>query len=227
MESDSVTRICLVGATGLIGKSVIREAVGRDNYRIIGVARREVPLPRGARMEMLLCEPAGWSDAIAAANAKVLVCALGTTMRKAGSREEFRAVDHDLAIASARAARDAGIRHAVFVSSVGADPGQRNFYLRTKGETEAALAKLGFRRLDIIRPGLLVGSRDEARPLERLGMLVSPFMNLFLHGGMRRFRAIEGGTVARAILALTREKAGGRFVHDYDAMHRAIRRAGD
>ena len=126
---SKVTRIALVGATGLIGQSLIRYGVGRgEEFRVIGIARREMPLPPGARMEMLLADPANWADAIAAANADVLVCALGTTWKKAGKDEAaFRAVDQDLVLACAKAAKELGLRQMITVSSVGADPMSKNF----------------------------------------------------------------------------------------------------
>ena len=221
-------RICLVGATGLTGRTLIERAVNRSDLRIVGVARREMKLPKGARMEMLLAEPSGWPDAIAAANAQVMVIALGTTQAKVGGDEAaFRAVDHDLVLASARAAKAAGIGHVIVVSSVGADPASRNFYLRTKGETEAALGKLGLRRLDVVRPGLLRGPREESRPLERAGMIAAPLLDLFLHGKHRKYRSMPVDTLADAIFALAREKAPGRFVHEYDSMRYALRRAVD
>lgn len=221
-------RLCLVGATGLTGSTLIEQAVNRSDVRIVGIARREMELPPGARMEMLLAEPSGWADAIAASNASVFVCALGTTWRKAGKdAAAFRAVDHDLVLASARAAKEAGIGHAVVVSSVGADMASRSAYLRVKGEMEYALGKLAFRRLDILRPSLLRGAREEdRRPMERLAMLASPLVDLLLHGSLRRYRSIHVETLASAIFALAQEKARGRFVHEYDSLHRAIRRAG-
>jgi len=105
------TRIALVGATGMVGMSLIRLAVGRSDIRIVGIARREAQLPAGARMEMLVAPSEGWPDAIAAANADVLVSALGTTWRKAGKDEAaFRAVDQDLVLQCARAAKALGLR---------------------------------------------------------------------------------------------------------------------
>jgi uncharacterized protein YbjT (DUF2867 family) len=218
-------RIAVVGATGLIGMSLIRLGVGRSDIRIVGIARREATLPPGARMEMLIADPAGWADAIAAANADVLVCALGTTWKKAGKDEAaFRSVDHDLVLACARAAKDAGIRQVIVISSVGASLAAKNFYLRVKGEVEQALGKLGLTRLDVIRPGLLRGPRAETRRAERLGMIASPFTDLLLHGGYRKYRSIKADTVARAIVGLTREKAAGRFVFEHDAILRAARK---
>lgn len=222
------TRIALVGATGLIGQSLIRLAVGRSDVRLVAVARREVPLPPGARMEVLVAEPENWGDAIAATNADVLVCALGTTIRKVGGDQAaFRAVDQDLVLAVAKAAKDAGIRQVIVVSSVGANMGAKNFYLRVKGEVEQALGKLKLTRLDILRPGLLRGPRGETRPAERLAMLASPLTDLLLHGSYRKYRSVRADTMARAIIGLTREKAAGRFVFEHDAILRAARKAGD
>lgn len=220
-------RICLVGATGLIGWQLIEQAAGRSDVRIVAIARREVGLPRGARMEMVVAEPDGWGNIIARSRAGVLVCALGTTWRKAGKNETaFRAVDFDLVLACAREAKAAGIDHMIVVSSIGANPATGNFYLKVKGEMEAALGRVGFRRLDIMRPGLLRGARDDRRIGERLAIVFSPLLDLLLHGKRRQYRSIKAVQVALAIIALAKQKAAGRFVHDHDAMLGAMRRSG-
>ena len=220
-------RIALVGATGMVGMSLIRLAVGRGDIRVVGIARREAALPPGARMELLVADPENWGDAIAAANADVLVSALGTTWRKAGKNEAaFRAVDEELVLACAKAAKAAGLRQMIAISSVGADPESKNFYLRVKGEVEQKLGKVGLPRLDILRPGLLRGPREELRPAERLGMMASPLADLFLHGAYTKYRSIKADVVARAIVGLTREKMAGRFVFEHDAILRAASRAG-
>lgn len=219
MEQGAV-RICLVGATGLIGSALITQAIGRDDVRVIGVGRREAALPRGARMEMLVGEPIDWPQLIRASRATVLVCALGTTIKAAGSPEQFRAIDHDLVRFSAEAARDAGIDHMILVSSVGADRASKNFYLRVKGETEEALGRLGFRRLDLLRPGLLRGARQERRPLERAMQAIAPLVDLLLQGRLSRFRSIRGPDMASAILSLAHARSEGTFVHEHDALRR-------
>lgn len=221
-------RIALVGASGMIGSALIAEAVGRRDVRIVAIARSELALPKGARMEVLVADPDHWADAIAAANADVLVCALGATWAKAGKSEAaFRAVDERLVLACAAAARAAGVRQVIAISSVGAEAGAKNFYLRVKGEVEQALARLQVKRLDVIRPGLLRGRRGELRVAERLAMLVSPLTDRLLHGEYRKYRSIRATQVARAIIGLTREKAPGRFVFEHDMILRAARRAGD
>ncbi|WP_068072846.1 NAD(P)H-binding protein [Novosphingobium lentum] len=225
--SANALRVVLIGATGMVGRQVMARAVGRDDIRLTAVARREVPLPPGSRMEMLLSDPAHWPDAIAAARASVAVIALGTTIRAVGGDQAaFRAVDHDLVVAAARAAKDAGVRQLIVVTSVGADAGSRNFYLSVKGETEDALARLRFDRLDILHPGLLLGYREgPLRLAERVAMLGSPVLDLLLHGKFRKYRSFKAATLADVILALAGAKAGGRFVHEYDALRRVLRRS--
>ena len=219
-------RILLAGATGLVGTRVMEAAVGRDDVGLVALTRREAPMPKGARMEMLVANPAEWDRSIATVAPDAVICALGTTWRKAGGDEAaFRAVDEDLVLRVAHAARAAGVSHFVLISSVGADMASRAFYLRVKGEVERALRKPKFHRLDILRPGLLRGPRSgERRPGERLAIALSPLTNLVLYGERRRFRAIDARIVARAALAGAREKAGGTFVHENDAILRLERR---
>ncbi len=219
------TRICLVGASGLVGQAVVAEAVGREDLRIVAVARGEVVLAPGARMEVLVGPVQSWPELIGAAHADVLVCALGTTLAKAGSQEAFRAVDLDLVRSCAEAAKAAGIGHMIVVSSIGAERGARNFYLSVKGEMEEALRKLRFDRLDILRPGLLRGAREERRGLEGIGQILSPLAdNLVLHGKLRRFRSIRARDLARAILGLTQARARGAFVFEHDGLARVLQK---
>lgn len=218
-------RVVLVGATGLVGQAVIAESLGREDLRLTAIARRETPLPRGARMEVFVAEPSHWGEVIEAVRPKAVICALGTTWNKAGRDEAaFRAVDQELVLATARAAKTHGVERFVAVSSTGADAASRTFYLRVKGEVERELAAIRLPRLDILRPGLLRGARTgERRPAERIGMALSPLADRLLHGKYRALRSIRAEVVAQAALALASRKAAGRFVHDNDAILRAAR----
>lgn len=217
--------IALVGATGLIGRRVIELASASNAVRLIGLARREAPLPPGARMEMFVAEPAKWGEVMQALRPQALICALGTTWKKAGRDEAaFRAVDHDLVLASAEAGLRAGVKNCVFVSAAGADRHSKNRYMRTKGEVEAALSQMGFRRLDILRPGLLRGERsDDWRLAERAALIAAPLTDRMLMGSWRQFGSIDARDVASAALMLATRAAAGRFTHDNDAMRRAAR----
>lgn len=218
-------RIALVGATGLVGRRVIELASAGDEVRIVGIARREAPLPPGARMEMFVAEPDKWAEVLEAVRPRALICALGTTWKKAGRDEgRFRAVDHDLVLATAEAAKAAGVPNMVLVSAAGADAHSRAFYMQVKGEVEAAVSRVGFKRLDILRPGLLRGERgSDRRFLERLGIVAAPLVDPLLPPKWERFRSIEAALVAEAALGLALRRAGGRFTHDNEAMRRAAR----
>lgn len=212
-------RIALIGGTGLIGGHLADRllAAGEQVHAIL----RRPSGRRGAGWHEHVAPVADWPGIASGLPADVAISALGTTMRAAGSQAAFRAVDHDAVIAFAEAARHAGVRHMVTVSSVGADPASRNFYLKLKGEVEEALTKIGFERLDIFRPGLLRGQRGgERRFGERFGIMLSPLANLFLQGRLDRYAAIDAAVVVDAILAVLHAGPTGLHVHE----NRAIRR---
>jgi uncharacterized protein YbjT (DUF2867 family) len=224
-DTRGPVRIALVGATGLVGRRVIEISSAGDEARIVGIARREAPLPPGARMEMFVAEPDKWGEVLEAVRPRALICALGTTMKKTGGDEAaFRAVDHDLVLATARAAKAAGVPNMVLVSAAGADARSKSFYMRVKGEAEDAVSKVGFKRLDILHPGLLRGERvDDLRFAERAALLAAPLVDPLLSGKWARFRSIDAALVAEAALGFALRRAGGRFTHDNDAMRRAAR----
>ena len=223
--SDAPLRIMLVGATGLVGGEVMANCVGREDVRLSAIARREAHLPPGIRMELFVAEPEKWSEVIEALQPTAVICALGTTWKKAGEEEDaFREVDERLVLDVAQAAKANGVERFAAVSSVGADAASKTFYLKVKGEVERELTRIRFSRLDILRPGLLLGARNDERRLgERLGQLAAPLGTLFLHGKYRQYRAIPADVVAKAALALAKRPARGRFVHDNDAIRRAAR----
>jgi len=223
--SDGVP-LLLVWATGLVGMALIAATATHPGVQLAALARREAPLPVGARLEMLVAAPADWPAAIARAQPQVVVIALGTTIGAVGGdRQAFRAVDHDLVVDVARAARAAGTRQVILVSSVGADAAARNFYLSVKGETEAALNAMNFARLDILRPGLLRGKRGGApRPAERIGQIVSPLIDPLLRGNWAKYRSVQARDVAAAILALAGQQGRGRHVHTSPDIHSLARK---
>ena len=218
-------RVGLVGATGLLGRTLIEVSSASDAARMVGIARREITMPEGALMELFVAEPEKWGEVMEAVQFRTLICALGTTWKKAGRSEEgFRAVDQELIVQTAKAAVKAGIPNMVLVSSAGADMRSKNLYLRVKGETEAMVSKVGFKRLDIIRPGLLKGRREgDFRLAERAALALSPLTDAMLPGKYAMFKSVDVRLVAEAALGLAMRKAAGRFTHNDEAMRRAAR----
>lgn len=212
---DVPPAILMIGGTGMVGQAVVANA-GPHRITLLG---RRMPDPPVPGHPAIMAPPENWPEVIAANRPETLISCLGTTIRQAGSQAAFRAVDHDLALTAARAAKQGGTRQMVVVSSVGASSGSRNFYLRTKGEVEDALRALGFDRLDILRPGLLMGSRPGPPRLgEGIAMLAAPFTDALLHGSFRRYRSISADTVAHAIVALIGRAAPGVHIHENDAI---------
>jgi len=223
--SEPVT-VLLIGATGLVGRMVMGKAVGRADMRLIALSRREVPLPMGARMEMLLAPVEGWGKAIVTIRPDRVICALGTTIRKeGGDKFKFVSVDRDLVLRVAAESHKAGVQGFTVVSSAGADPLSKNFYLSTKGSMEASLTKIGLPRVDILRPGLLCGERvNDRRGLEKLGAIAAPLTDLAMQGKNRKYRSIQAIVLAEAALQTVREKAKGKFVHEHDSLLRLAHR---
>lgn len=215
-------RILLIGATGLVGRHLADRLLerGHDVDALLRCsAAREAP-----GWHEVVAPASEWPALVGRLGGDVAVSAVGTTMRAAGSRPAFRAIDHDLVLAFAAAARSAGIPHMVLISSVGADPNAHNFYLRLKGEVETALGGLGFKRLDIIRPGLLRGDRGpDRRRGERIAITVSPLVDRVLRGPLDRFASIDAVEVADAAALLTEQEAPGTFVHENRALRALVR----
>jgi hypothetical protein len=114
----------------------------------------------------------------------------------------------------------------IAVSSVGADPLGKNFYLRVKGETEQMLGKLGIPRLDILRPGLLRARARNCARLSGSGCSPARWPICCCTAAYRKYRSIRSDAMAQAIVGLTREAMAGRFVFEHDAILRAARKAG-
>lgn len=218
--------VLLAGATGLVGGAILRRCLSDRNIaEVIVPTRRPVaikhPKIRNIVMDLVLAEnaelSADLSHAIASAcNGKIdaYISALGSTIKTAGSREAFISVDRDLVCRLAEIARKQNATQVVFVSSVGATRQTSNFYLRVKGETEDLLERMKFLRVDILRPGVLLGPRHESRPGEAIAQKLSLIYNPILRGPLRRYRAIEADTVAAAALALLKKKEPGIFIHE-------------
>ncbi|KRG68845.1 hypothetical protein [Pseudoxanthomonas dokdonensis] len=228
-ESRQATAdVLFAGATGLVGGLAMPGLLARAQsagFDIWSPVRRETGL-RHPRLRGIRCDlpsTAGqryveqWLQQ-GQARLDVFACCLGTTLKAAGSRQAFEAVDLELVLRLARLAHQHGARHAVVMSSVGASPRSRSFYLRVKGRMEQELGQVGFQRIDILRPSLLLGHRSQPRGGEQLGQRLSRLYNGLLLGPLRDYRAIPAQTVAEALVELCRQSGNGIHVHHHDAL---------
>lgn len=190
------SRLLLVGATGAVGREVLAQALADSRVgEVVALTRR--PLAAAAKLTHVvvdfehLPEDAPWwaVDAV--------ICTLGTTLRAAGSQAGFVAVDRDLPLRIAQRARAAGATRFALNSSLGADAASKNFYLRTKGEAEDAIAGLGYPGYTIVRPALIDTERVERRPAEALSLALLRPLRRLIPG---RWRPVRPEDIARALL---------------------------
>lgn len=190
----------LAGGSGLVGGYVLQELLAAPEYdRVVAVARRPLALEH-PKLTQVTTEFAALRQLTTPLRGDDAFCCLGTTIRKAGSREAFRAVDQGAVLAFAWAAQQGGAKRFFHVSSMGANAASRFFYTRVKGETDQALGVMGFETLGVFRPSLLLGPRTEYRLGERLSAVGLAISEPLLLGRWRKFRAIHAEVVARAMV---------------------------
>lgn len=207
--------IAVAGATGLVGRECLRLASRDANItRVVALVRRFVhPSAQPQKVEYQIVDFDRLAETVLPTRVDAVLCALGTTMRQAGSRQAFRQVDHDYVVALARRGLEWGASHFLMVSSAGARADSRFFYQRVKGEVEAAIGALSYRAITIARPSFLLGHRAEARFGEGLGQRLAAFLP-------ERYRPVEASRVAAALVAAATSEASGQRVLDNLALRR-------
>jgi uncharacterized protein YbjT (DUF2867 family) len=188
--------LLLIGATGLVGQSVLRQALADSRVeKLIAVTRKA--LPPQSRLENPLVD---FDDLPADApwwKVSGGICTLGTTMREAGSHQAFRKVDVDYPLAVARLLRQNGAQSFAFNSSIGANPKARAFYMRVKGEVEQRLISIGFPSLTLLRPSGILGPRKPHRAWEARTIRVFHSLRPILP---RHYRVVPADKIAKALI---------------------------
>jgi uncharacterized protein YbjT (DUF2867 family) len=208
----------LAGASGLVGGHLLDQLLVNPAWdRVVSIGRREVERvdPRLEQRAVQL------PDVGELSRVDDVFCAVGTTIKKAGSQAAFRVVDHDFVVALAAAARAAGAESFLHVTAMGADPDSRLFYNRVKGETERDVAEVGIARTIAFRPSILDGERAESRPAEQAGLMmmraVAPLLG--------RYRPTQAADVASAMVNAALDRGSDLTVLDAGAITRSARSA--
>lgn len=206
----------VLGASGLVGGFCLRALVDDSDYtRVLTFGRRELPSLTRAKVSQRVADLRALT-ADDFRGAQDVFSALGTTIKKAGSQEAFRQVDLELPLRAAQEALTAGAEQFVVVSSVGADPVSKNFYLRIKGELEQQLAKLPFRAVHILRPSLLIGDRNEFRLGEKIVSTIAPALDLLTLGPLRRYHSMRAEIAGKAMVGAAKSGKAGVFIYEFD-----------
>ncbi len=200
----------LAGTTGLIGSQVLDLLLENSDYdRIIAISRKPIDLMH-PRLTNLICELNELQEHTSEIVVDDVFCCLGTTMKKAKSKEAFRAVDFNAPLELAKISKANGAKRYLLVSALGANKNSAVFYNKVKGEVEEAIAQVGFNDYHIFQPSLLTGPRLENRAGEEAAQL---FYKLFGFLIPKKFASIESKKVARAMIAFAQDGKIGKFIH--------------
>jgi len=202
----------IIGATGLVGKALLAHLENDGEYtRIHLIVRRKGISKHPKTIEHVVDFDDARSFPTQIAPRHVYCC-LGTTIKKAGSQEAFKRVDHDYVIALAEHFLALGAQHFAVVSAVGADESARIFYSKVKGQMEHALRALGYAGITIVRPSLLGGKRDEFRFGERLSIAAFALLQWAFVGALRRYRMVYDHEVAAAMVEAVHKHPTGEGI---------------
>jgi len=199
----------LFGATGLIGKALTEQLCKSGKYEKVRIfSRRDAGFKNTGIIESYIVDfehPEIFSGEITGDD--LFIC-LGTTIKKAGSVEKMEKIDRDLPVLLTKYAYENGIKRIAVVSSIGAASSSSNYYLRIKGEMEQGILNIDFETVAIVRPSLLLGERNEKRFGESAAKVFMKGFGFFLFGRFKKYRAIEGRDVAKAMIRILSEYKG-------------------
>jgi uncharacterized protein YbjT (DUF2867 family) len=206
-------RLLLLGASGAVGSQVLALASADERVaQIVAPSRRALgSAPKLMNPVMDFAQDELDADWL---NVDNVVCALGTTLREAGSQAAFAFVDRDLPVRFAKLAHQHGAKSFALNSSLGASP-KANFYLKTKAQAEAAIAALGFESYTVVRPSLIDAVREKSRPGEVIGLAVARVFQPLIPA---RYRPVSAKKIAQALLDAALQGKQGHRVIESDAL---------
>jgi uncharacterized protein YbjT (DUF2867 family) len=214
------TRKALIaGATGLVGGFCLQSLLDDDHYSEVITLVRKPLLKTHRKLKTVVSTFDNLGPELSNNQVDDVYCCLGTTIKKAGSQEAFKKVDHTLVVTVAGLMKKQGAEQFLVISAMGANKDSKVFYNRVKGEMEAALQELGYPCLRIIRPSLLLGPREEFRLGEKIAVMLTPLLKPFLLGLLKKYRPVEAEKVAQFMVKVAREKSVvGVHVYESDVI---------
>ena len=199
----------LAGATGLVGSHCLKQLLEDEYFETVKILTRKPLNIVHHKLIEIAVNFDQLEDFRLQMDATHTFCALGTTIKKAGSQEAFRKVDHEYPLKLAKVVHSMGCPSYTIVTAMGANATSLIFYNRVKGEVERDLSKIGFKSLNILQPSLLMGERSEARFGEGLAQKFFNLTQPLFIGPLKRVAAIEGAQVAKAMIHYAKKGKSG------------------
>lgn len=223
MDVNTTTRKAIVlGSTGLIGTELVEQLIKQDIYseiRILGRRNVEVNDPK------IIFHQVDMDNITEHANlfdVDDVFCCLGTTIKKAGSQAAFKKVDFEMIVNAAKASEEKS-KQFLMISSLGANKNSSNFYLKTKGETEAMVMATNIRSIYIFRPSILFGNRKENRTGEKIGIAFMKVLGPVLIGSLKKYRGNHAHSVAKAMILSALSNDTGKHIIESTAIEEMVK----
>ena len=199
----------IIGATGAVGKEILKEILGGDFYeRIYVLGRNSISrLPEDGRLTKIVIDFENMRFDTSILDDADVFAALGTTIKIAGSKENQRKIDVDYTVNFAKLC-EGKVRSFNVVSAIGANSKSKNFYNSLKGELEDKLKEMNLGTLRIFQPSLLISRRDDNRFLEEIFMKVAPIFQFVLKGKIKKYSPIEASLLGKVIVRFVTENKG-------------------
>ena len=210
--------VVLLGASGLVGSNVLTELLAHDQVGQITILVRNSLQLTHPKLTQVRTDFTDLSALDSIGSVDALFCCIGTTRKKTPDLVQYKAIDYGITMAVATYAKAHGCKQIHLVSSVGANSKASNFYLKIKGEVEEGIQALGVERCFIYRPSMLIGARNESRPAEKLGQLLTPIFDVFTFGG--QYHSIRATNLAQCMVRQVEISKPGKqilFYRDFNA----------
>jgi len=209
----------LIGASGLVGGELLSLLLGDDYFQRVRILVRRPFAMNHPKLDKKLVDFADADSLLVdLEDSDTVFCTVGTTLKKVkGNKDAYRKVDYDIPVNIARYCKTMNCNKYILVSAIGADSKSSNFYLKLKGEVEDIVKKVGLESTYIMRPSILLGTRNEFRFGERITI---PFIKKISFLLPSKYKPIEARDVAKAMLSAAKKHEKGFFVCEYKGMKR-------
>lgn len=200
----------VIGATGLVGSYLVTELINSDNYNKVVLLVRKKTSFNHPKIEAHVIDFENIDAELIKGDD--LFCAIGTTIKKAGSKHNQYKIDCDYPVKIAQIAKQNHVKQFILVSSIGANANSSNFYLRTKGELEEKITSLHFNLFAILRPSFILGKRNEFRLGEKIGIVFVKLLAPIFVGGLKKYKGVPAIDIAKKMIVLANSNLYGKLI---------------
>jgi uncharacterized protein YbjT (DUF2867 family) len=210
----------IIGSTGLVGSHLLNLLLDSNDYlKVITFVKRDqgIKHPKLTQHIIDFDKPETYKELVVGDD---FFCTIGTTIKKAGNKDAFRKVDFEYPRQFATFALQNKVKQFLIVSSLGADANSGNFYLKTKGEIQDFLKECNFESVAVLQPSLLLGNRTEFRLGEKIGAFFMKTLSFLFLGNLKKYKPIEGKTVAKATFHIAQKNYKGFHIIESDSIQK-------